>query len=85
MLHCQVCYVLVPAEPLEDLVRRQAFERAARALAGSPREAGSGEERAGEDLDDEETAARIEALAYDWIDRRGLWSQRVRPTPTECP
>ncbi len=61
-LQCRVCYVLVPAEPLQELVRRQAFEQAARAVAASRRQAGVGEEQAGEDLD-EEVAARIEGLA----------------------
>jgi transcriptional regulator with XRE-family HTH domain len=69
-LGCRVCYALVPEASLEQIVRRQALDQAARAVAASllPTE---GEEH--EPPASEEVAARVETLAYELMDRCGLW------------
>jgi predicted DNA-binding mobile mystery protein A len=92
-LNCRVCYAFVPDEPLEQMVRRQAFEQAARVVRASlsvARSSGEGDQgekadEAGEGAQpaDDEVAARIEALAHDFVDRRGLWQLPPRYPPTE--
>jgi predicted DNA-binding mobile mystery protein A len=106
-LNCQICYAFVPDEPLEQMVRRQAVEQAARAVAASlsaarRSEAGEtgekgekgekgeegelGEESGTEAQPDvDEVAARVEALAHELVDRRGLWRLPRRYSPTEPP
>lgn len=81
-MKCRVLYVLVPDDPLEQLVRRQAIEQAARE-SGVPLPAeGVGDARYLERLDDE-VAARIEARAHELVDRRGLWTSERRPKARE--
>jgi predicted DNA-binding mobile mystery protein A len=72
-MRCRVLYVLVPDDPLEQLVRRQALEQAARELGAPPAAQGDYDEHYLGSLDDE-AAARIEARAHDLVDRRGLWA-----------
>ncbi|HEY1651572.1 MAG TPA: helix-turn-helix domain-containing protein [Acidimicrobiales bacterium] len=111
-LGCRVCYFLAPNEPLEGMVRRQAFEQTLRGFAATttttttttrrplPQKAGDEADRDGNRDrdrarrairdDDEEVIAWVEALAYDRIDRRGLWTVPLQPptqppTPTERP
>ena len=54
-LHCRVCYALVPEEPLEAIVYRQALQKAAA----------------------EAVSEVIEDLAFQLIDRRGLWQTEL--------
>lgn len=88
-LGCRLVYALVPEASLEEMVRRQAFLKAAQEL----------EELDGSDIwsDDEGLAAAVllehqKAQALSWVDRRGLWknspSQPVAmagPAPPDPP
>ena len=80
-LNCRVCYALVPAEPLEQMVRRQALVRAARVVAASLSASHEGQERQKPTQD--EVAARVEAMASELVDRRGLWQVPRLAPPTE--
>lgn len=76
-LHCKVCYALVPEEPLEAIVFRQAWQRAAAEIAGSAPHMGALVQEVMHS-DDRTSAAEavsedIEDLAFQLIDRRGLW------------
>jgi predicted DNA-binding mobile mystery protein A len=68
-LNCELVYYLAPKEPLEDMVWRQAFAKAAEQVGYDPA-----------DPDETESAItageRAEALAPSWLDRRGLWDER---------
>lgn len=64
-LGCRVRYVLVPLEPLEQMVRRQALRRAAAAITGPS----DGDDRRQVEL----LSAKIEVLADALVDQRGLW------------
>jgi predicted DNA-binding mobile mystery protein A len=70
-LNCRLWYVLVPDEPLEQMVRRQALAAAAAAVA----EESSGDDRWEADaaLLAAVRAEQVEALAYELIDSPGLW------------
>ena len=70
-LNCHLWYSLVPNEPLEAVVYRQAFRQAAAAVAGF-----SGNEMTTEDSSwsAEAVQEQVEALAETLIDRRGLWT-----------
>jgi predicted DNA-binding mobile mystery protein A len=74
-LNCRLWYVLVPNEPLEQMVRRQALAKAVAASAP----AASGENRCEADaaLLAEVMSEQVEALAHGLIDSRGLW--RITP------
>jgi transcriptional regulator with XRE-family HTH domain len=67
-LNCELVYYLAPREPLEDMVWRQAFLKAAEKGGYDP-----------DDADNDDRALRkgeeAEALAHLWVDRRGLWRQ----------
>jgi hypothetical protein len=89
-LNCEVCYVLVPAEPLDQMVRRQALARAARAVAaslsapmGSEGSEGSEQREPREQPTPDEVAARVETMASELVDRRGLWQNTPRFPTTE--
>jgi predicted DNA-binding mobile mystery protein A len=71
-LNCTLCYVLVPNEPLEAMVYRQALEKA-RAAVALGHEDMSGDDRS---WLSEDVAEQVEALADQLIDRRGLWTER---------
>ena len=81
-LHCRVCYALVPVEPLEAIVFRQAWQRAAAEIAGSAPHMGALVDEAMRSEDRTSAAEAvsevIEDLAFRLIDRRGLW-QTERP------
>ncbi len=68
-LNCRFCYVLVPDEPLEDMVRRQALAKAAEKTASSMPEVAP--EHRG--LLTEAVSEQVEALASVLVDSRGLW------------
>lgn len=71
-LNCEFVYYLAPREPLEDMVWRQAFLKAAEEVGYDP-----------DDPDEDATALRkgeeAEARAPFWVDRRGLWQQGPDP------
>jgi predicted DNA-binding mobile mystery protein A len=80
-LGCELCYALVPKEPLEQMVRRRALAKAAARLGVStPREVGG---EADEDcvLLAGVRAEELDALAYELCDRRGLWRDDTRSEP----
>ena len=79
-MRCRVVYVLVPDDPLEQLVRRQALEKAAGEWKVPLPAEGENEAQYLGSLDDE-IAAPIEARALGLVDRRGLWA----PTPPARP
>jgi predicted DNA-binding mobile mystery protein A len=79
-LRCRVCYVLVPEEPLERMVIRQALERAACELADSSPAARDGLDREGQAARTGVVTTRVMTRALQLVDRRGLW--RV-PRPGE--
>jgi predicted DNA-binding mobile mystery protein A len=86
-LQCTLRYALVPSEPLEDMVLRQAYDKAAMEVAGSaPHRALLVDEALHADDPSsraEEVSERIEDLAHELIDRRGLW--RLPPADERPP
>lgn len=82
-LGCELCYTLVPKEPLEQMVRRQALAKAAAALGTSTKHdvggRADGEEGA---LLADVMADQLAALAHELIDRRGLWRADTRSEPS---
>jgi predicted DNA-binding mobile mystery protein A len=62
-LNCRLLYVLVPLEPLEDMVLRQAYAKAVQELSGaaSPPRTEEGREE------------HLEARTLELVDTRGLW------------
>jgi predicted DNA-binding mobile mystery protein A len=89
-LNSRVCYVLVPVEPLERMVRRQALARAAWVVAASLSASQARQEsQGGQGSEDREqapldvVAAQVEAMASELVDRRGLWQVPPRFPPTE--
>jgi len=70
-LDCRLHYVLVPNDPLELMVRRQAREKALQTLTDTAtREGLPPGDRA---LLDAVMAEQVDALAHELVDRRGLW------------
>ena len=69
-MNCDIVYAVVPRQPLEDMVWRQALERAAEELGTY----GAGD-FANQDPSPEDEALfeQVEALAYSLVDRQGLW------------
>ena len=80
-LNCRFSYAIVPNEPLEQMVRRQALEKAAAELAASTTNGDPGEEDRA--LFAVVMAEQVEALAHELIDRRGLWGAVVPRTRPE--
>jgi predicted DNA-binding mobile mystery protein A len=80
-LDCRLCYVIVPDEPLEQMVRRQALRKAAAELAASTPDGDLGD--ADRALFAAVLAEQVEALAHQLIDRRGLWRAVVPRTGPE--
>lgn len=85
-MRCRLCYAMVPEEPLQAMVHRQALDKAATIVAQSGPHAARLVDEAlhaeNPSLAAEEVSERIEDLAYELIDRRGLWkggSTEVRP------
>ena len=69
-LGCQVEYVLVPRQPLNDTVWAQARTKAAREIAAVDHTMALEDQRP----DAESTRARIDEAARHYVDKRGLWS-----------
>lgn len=69
-LGCRVEYVLVPFEPLDDLVWAQAKAKARAEIAAVDHTMELEDQRP----DSGSTAARIEETARHHVDKRGLWS-----------
>ncbi len=70
-MNCRLVYLLVPNEPLEDMVRRQARKKAAVVL-GPVANSMRLEDQA---VPDHVIAEQLDDLAAALIDRRGLWSE----------
>jgi predicted DNA-binding mobile mystery protein A len=68
-LNCRLCYVLVPVEPLEDMVLRQAYRRAEEELSLSLPVA------PGLHATDGEIEEWLETRTLELIDHGGLWRQ----------
>jgi predicted DNA-binding mobile mystery protein A len=81
-LRCKVLYVLVPREPLEAIVFHQAWEKAASLITRSAPHLGPLVEEALHSADPSpeaiEVSEQIEDLAFDLVDRRGLWRMEGR-------
>ena len=73
-LNCHLCYALVPNEPLQVMVHRQALRKAELAVARLSGEGTTAEDRS---WNSEALAEQVEALAEELIDRRGLWTTRA--------
>lgn len=69
-LGCRVEYVLVPRQPLDDMVREQAQAKAAAEIAAVDHTMALEDQRP----DAESTRQRIDEAARRYIDKRGLWS-----------
>ncbi len=69
-LGCQVEYVLVPRQPLNDTVWHQARTKAAREIAAVDHTMALEDQRP----DAASTRARIDEAASYYVDKRGLWS-----------
>lgn len=69
-LGCRVEYVLVPHQPLDDIVRQQARKKAAAEVAGVDHTMALEDQRP----EIESTRQRIDELAQRLVDKRGLWS-----------
>ncbi len=69
-LGCRVEYVLVPHQPLDDIVWRQARQKAAAEVAGVDHTMALEDQRP----ELESTRQRVDELARQLIDKRGLWS-----------
>jgi predicted DNA-binding mobile mystery protein A len=79
VLNCELLYVFVPNEPLEDMVRRQARRKAAREVGRPVVDVGPEHQASVAKLRRE----LLDARALELIDTPGLW--RDRPTPAETP
>jgi predicted DNA-binding mobile mystery protein A len=80
-LNCQLLYVFVPDEPLEDMVRRQARLKAAEEIAVRISDVRPEDEAFVARLLDEELDARAREL----IDTLGLWRTNTNPRPGAPP
>ena len=69
-MNCHVVYALIPNEPLEEIVHRQARNRAAQAVSSVSHSMGLEDQAVGERA----TTEHLDDLAQDFIDRRGLWT-----------
>ena len=69
-MNCRLVYAFVPNEPLEDMVRRQARQKAAGILAPIAHSMRIEEQGVPYSVEREQ----VDDLADDLIDRRGLWS-----------
>jgi predicted DNA-binding mobile mystery protein A len=69
-LDCRVEYVLVPRQPLDDLVWEQARTKAADEIAAVDHTMALENQQP----DAESTRQRIEEAARRYVDKRGLWS-----------
>jgi hypothetical protein len=77
-LHCRLVYVLVPDEPLDQIVMRQARHQAERALASSIPGMSAGSDNP--DIENEHpfpTAVEVEVLANQLAVLRGLWTENA--------
>jgi predicted DNA-binding mobile mystery protein A len=74
-LNCRLVYVLVPEEPLEDMVMRQAQRKTEEALTFAfPFDSDR-------DMLSEALAEQVERRALELIDRRGLWHRTASGRP----
>ncbi|HAS10302.1 MAG TPA: mobile mystery protein A [Acidimicrobiaceae bacterium] len=69
-LGCRVEYVLVPHQPLDDIVWQQARQKAAEEVASVDHTMALEDQRP----EVESTRQRIDELARQLVDKRGLWS-----------
>ena len=69
-LDCDLEYVLVPRQPLDEMVRDQAVRKATELAATTDHTMALEDQRPSADA----TRRRIETLAAELVDKRGLWS-----------
>lgn len=69
-LGCRVEYVLIPHQPLDDIVWQQARKKAAAEVASVDHTMALEDQRP----EVESTRQRIDELARRFVDKRGLWS-----------
>lgn len=69
-LGCRVEYVLVPAAPLDTMVQEQARSKATQTIASVDHTMALEDQRP----DDASLRQRIDELAQQLVDKRGLWS-----------
>jgi len=69
-MNCRLVYVLIPNEPLEEMVRRQARKKAAQAVGSVSHSMRLEQQEVAEGVGSEQ----IDDLASEFVDRRGLWS-----------
>ena len=72
-LNCRLIYVLLPDEPLEDMVFRQAYRKAADELH-VPADTAFGADELNADIEEE-----LEAHTLRLVDRQGLWHVKKAP------
>jgi predicted DNA-binding mobile mystery protein A len=77
-LNCRLFYVLVPAEPLEDMVQRQARARAGSFMAMRG-DLALGTDEAVEPYPDDLVSRAMDAVAHQLVDRRDLWKGDASP------
>jgi len=76
-LQCRLLYVLVPYEPLDQIVMRQARRQATRVLASSNSRKPTGTEEPDIENDPRPTAVEVELLANQLAVLRGLWTENA--------
>jgi hypothetical protein len=70
-MHCRLIYALEPKEPLEDIVLRQAYTKAAKLLSiESPDDLLAGQS----DMRPDPRIDELEELTMHFVDHRGLWN-----------
>jgi transcriptional regulator with XRE-family HTH domain len=69
-LNCRLLYVLVPDEPLEDMVLRQAYRRAEEEVKLSMSDPTTASPAPAGEIED-----WLESRTLDLVDHRGLWRQ----------
>jgi predicted DNA-binding mobile mystery protein A len=80
-LECQLVYAFVPAEPLEQMVFRQARTQAIEELGSSPNGVHPHDEELARELHEEKLSAR----AHELVDSHRLWRTSKATRPASAP
>ncbi len=75
-LECEVAYFLIPRQGLEEMVQERAIEKAGTYLADVSHHSRLEDQQ----LEDTRELQQIRDLAAQFVDRRGLWSERSDET-----